>query len=598
MTGPPVLETPAERYRRLYGGGVDTTRVALSPAAEAYRQRFSASPSPGAPEPEAPPAPAQRERPRGLMRALRFAEKLGQTLNPFQDEIAGAVSAVGALVPGGRSPREAYVQDRDASRASTAQYGSVDPLGNVAATGLGIAGTLAAGPLRAGAKALPVIARGLPGAGRAAAIGAGKAAAYAAPYSFGAAEGTPGEQLRQTAVGTGVAGGTGALFGPLANRMARRNPARGSLPNAAKIGGTDVPEAAARRATLDPAVRDLVPPIVHLDPSEAKIARRTFRTREGASLGRTAEQRLNALDRQRRLVGDAKEALVTSPTPVTDPGVLTVLRNARQTPAFDDIVKATVDDLASAGKVVGPVTTPFRGTIGAAIAAGIPEADIIAKHGNPALLQNLLSHPANRARAMSLAVPDGLEQTVEHPYTVEFFDLLQKTARKVLKADYDAGGSAATSFIDRTNKQLSAGVRQAVPAYDDLQRQYGQLKTVLKTGKKRLRASYDKDAPIGRRYEIDAGPEAPGMASTPAARGMATPETRGGRLAARVALIREVPQYFARKAERKATEELLSVGSKADQVFARLLSGTPGRKVPAGTWRVPGLFGVPKEENP
>lgn len=118
----------------------------------------------------------------------------------LSDEIAGLVAGAGALLPGGRSPGEAYLGTRDQVRAADSAAVEAHPLlGRAAEFG--------------GALMMPLGALGkmLQGGTTAikAAKGAGLGAGLGGLFAFGNAEGTAGEQLAQTATGAGFGAGVG-----------------------------------------------------------------------------------------------------------------------------------------------------------------------------------------------------------------------------------------------------------------------------------------------------------------------------------------------------------------------------------------------------
>lgn len=161
-------------------------------------------------------------------------ESLLQKINPFQDEIAGAVGAAGALLPGGRSPGQAFTAEREASKARVEGYDREHPtdakIGTVAgivlpalATGgaslAANAGTVAKGANLAYKGRVPL--RELIKAGAKTGAGAG------AFYGAGNSEGSLGERAVQTGAGT-VFGGTIGAVAPLAAR---------AVGNVTKMGG-------------------------------------------------------------------------------------------------------------------------------------------------------------------------------------------------------------------------------------------------------------------------------------------------------------------------------------------------------------------------
>jgi hypothetical protein len=572
-------------------------------ASDAVIRSFLSSVGRGAP---ATPAPVTPERKLSVgERIAGFTEKALQTINPFQDELTGAVQAVGALVPGGRSPREAYIQERDASRARNAQFAQDAPVASGIATAAGIVPAILAS---GGTSAAPTIGRGVGAVQRAAnAFRAGgrsaaSGAKFTAPYAFGAAEGDLGDQLKQTAVNTALATGLSGAAGSVLHPILTRNP-RGSLATAIRIGGTDVPDALAQRAALVPSVRAATPALAHVGPVEAAVVNRSIRTKAGASMGRDVEKQLNRLDRERHAVGEAKKVMFRTPEAITDPDALRILADARANPAVEKVVKAVQKDLAGKNQVVGEVTKKFSGSIGNAIKAGVPEAEIIAKHADPKLIASVLSSPATRTQALTMPVAKGFTYTENNPYTLEFFDRFQRTARKVLRKDYKAGGTAATDLVDQVTDQLTRRVREVHPVYNDIQQRYGQYKTVLEELRDKVRPAFNSAKPMGRRYSITAHPGTEAPLSTPTSRAFADPATEAGMVSAKIGLIRQATQAIPNWRERKATRSLLKLGDEGTRAI--LGASTPKQgTLPVGRVRGLSMVGLgvlgkgPDEEPP
>lgn len=169
-------------------------------------------------------APAARE-PSGLSGGLRTAAQ-GATLG-FGDELEALARGAGALVPGGRSPREAFGAGLEEARGDIEQFREEHP---VLAPALEIGGGLAtggAGLLRSGARVgAKTVGRGL--LKRLAGTQAARGAAEGAIAGAGAAEGGIPQRLAGAAVGGtigaatgGVLGGAGALTRPAGQRAAR-----------------------------------------------------------------------------------------------------------------------------------------------------------------------------------------------------------------------------------------------------------------------------------------------------------------------------------------------------------------------------------------
>ena len=109
----------------------------------------------------------------------------------FADEAAGALRAIPALLPGGESPRQAYLRNRDEQRAFDAQARDAHP-------GMFLAGEVSGG-----------LASGIPGSG-AVIQGTRLGRNMAAGSRLGA---TTAQKIRATLAGGGLAGIEGAIAG-------------------------------------------------------------------------------------------------------------------------------------------------------------------------------------------------------------------------------------------------------------------------------------------------------------------------------------------------------------------------------------------------
>lgn len=144
--------------------------------------------------------------------ARRLALKQGLAFNAV-DELSGIVGGIKALAPGGQSPSEAYISERDKVRTLEKQYGEEHPFEQF---GFEVAGSvptlfipgLGAFKMMQNANTLGKIAKNV---GKVAAGGA----ALGGTYSLGAAEGTPKEQAIETAKGAGLGAGL-SLIAPAA----------------------------------------------------------------------------------------------------------------------------------------------------------------------------------------------------------------------------------------------------------------------------------------------------------------------------------------------------------------------------------------------
>ena len=149
----------------------------------------------------------------------------------LMDEAAGSAAAIGALLPGGKSPGEAYTSTHDVVRDAVAAGREQHP-GIVLGSNL-VGGLL---PGAAATKGVSALARmvgrqGMTAGGRGLATGALMGAAR------GVGEGkTLGERAMMGAVGGGVGGALGGGIGVLMSKLGRMFPA-----DAARMGGPTVP---------------------------------------------------------------------------------------------------------------------------------------------------------------------------------------------------------------------------------------------------------------------------------------------------------------------------------------------------------------------
>lgn len=143
----------------------------------------------------------------------------GFTAN-FSDEIAGAADAVGAMVPGGRSPGEAYTATRDAVRMTNDAYARENPKTALALeVGGSLAGAVGTG-LAASTVKIPAALTGAakvlgyaPAATRAMRIGQGATAGAAFGGLAGAGGAEEGNRLRGAATGAALGAGLGTGLG-------------------------------------------------------------------------------------------------------------------------------------------------------------------------------------------------------------------------------------------------------------------------------------------------------------------------------------------------------------------------------------------------
>jgi len=146
----------------------------------------------------------------GIGRAGRIAGEVGSfgLLDEAAAGLRGTVAAAGAVLPGGRSPGEAFQQaSRQELEASRRRLQQAEEGAGLGTKVLGFLGGLI-GP---GAAAGRLVAGGRT-AGARAARGAGAGAAEGGLFGFGSAEGSPGERLPEAGVGAGLGAVGGAAI--------------------------------------------------------------------------------------------------------------------------------------------------------------------------------------------------------------------------------------------------------------------------------------------------------------------------------------------------------------------------------------------------
>jgi hypothetical protein len=150
------------------------------------------------------------------------------------DEVYGAARAVGALVPGGQSPAEAYSEHTTGAREYLSEFGEDHPFlraGGDLAGGLGAA--LATGGIGLGVRGAATGARGVSAAGRLARVGAVEGAVIGGVEGAARAEGGPGSRLVAGAGGAAAGGAFGAAAGALTPVFSRA----GATATGAVVGG-------------------------------------------------------------------------------------------------------------------------------------------------------------------------------------------------------------------------------------------------------------------------------------------------------------------------------------------------------------------------
>lgn len=207
----------------------------------------------------------------------------------FSDELAGGVSALGALIPGGKSPGEAYRGTRDKVRAEQKATQESRPI----ASAIAELGGSAVAPLGALSKVLKT-GTTLAKTAKGAATGAGLSAAY----GIGAAEGDAGDQLASVAsVPTAIGGIVGAVLPlvPAAARAFGDSRVRKAIETALTRTGTTMDDVNARVASsmasgkpitfaeaLGPAAPEV---LARMGPLGDEVAGVAFKAAEGLEKG-------------------------------------------------------------------------------------------------------------------------------------------------------------------------------------------------------------------------------------------------------------------------------------------------------------------------
>ena len=148
----------------------------------------------------------------------------------FGDEAAGALTALGRILPGGESPRQAYLRGRDANRAFAAQAEASNPWAYGAGQAGALAATMGAGVLAKGAPLVSgaVRAAGVPTAtlGKrllGALRGAVTGGAIGGTAAYGAGEEGPIADISQVPRGAAAGAVAGGLLAELGSAAQRAN---------------------------------------------------------------------------------------------------------------------------------------------------------------------------------------------------------------------------------------------------------------------------------------------------------------------------------------------------------------------------------------
>ncbi len=389
---------------------------------------------------------------------------LTQGLN---DELTGAVQAAGAVLPGGRSPREAYTFFRDQSRERKKDFAAESPGLALGLEALGAAPTmLAAAPTALAARGAQAA-----GVGAQAARAAGVGMAAGGVGAFGRAEGTPREQADQTAMGALVGGGLGAVIPPLAaaggwvgrvtgvtpavmrskavQRFTGAQPADDAIIRAAERGGTplaDMPAGAVRPDMMVGA---------QIDEEAQAVLQRAMRV--NPDLKHEGNAVIAAAQQAQRDAGEAIKTL-TVPQPKFSPPI--------DTPDLEDLLRAAPAPVqriwrkvqqtaAHLGRKLPTKTVPFAGTYEEALQQFPLPQQVAARI---ALGQLKGPIPAAEAIAMKL--------TSEVPVpTLESLHLLRRSLDKEAKQLAKGGGAEAARFpiFDEARQALDEVLEREAP---------------------------------------------------------------------------------------------------------------------------------------
>ncbi len=210
------------------------------------RRIFADRQGPGDQEPEDDEAQVRRlfreraNRP-GRLEAFARGAAQGATFE-FGDEISAGLQFLGALAPGGRSPKEAFDEGLESAQAANVAAREAHPVISGLGTVVGAGGVTLAGGAALGL-GKGAVAGARMGLGRIAALGAAEGLVVGA----GAAEGGLAERARGAATGAGV----GLVAAPLVTGLGR----------GASAIGTKLLDASGQRPLVSRLTRGLVEPI-------------------------------------------------------------------------------------------------------------------------------------------------------------------------------------------------------------------------------------------------------------------------------------------------------------------------------------------------
>jgi len=454
MTGPRV-ETPAERYDRLYGSGP----AKQESAAERYDRLYGGDALPAREEIKAVPKRSIR----GALQSAAFNLLDPLNIGPLT---SGAIQAVQAPFRG-EPIGEAFTRGNQAYRAVRQRAHTANP--EVA----GISGAardaelVGIGPLIGLARgAAPPIANALVSRAGARSSAMSTAARTGGPVGGAVAAGhidpEQGPIAAANTVATGVLAGTAlsGLAGPFAEAFSNRGP--GLKPPA--FGRGDVPFAATRRA-LGATVNDIVktgtnvaemqrlqsslfPELREITPLAA-LYDRSLSSRVKEILSRNPSQRHAFVEQMRPIrelqqeLGVQKGAIVVQRNPTTgaltspeiqSPKVKEIMDRALNGNPAEGVApiegfRKIVDrahELGRAGGVPSRLSVPFSGTVSDATKAGIP-ADAM-----PKAMSTRLARVNNIMPEAQIASTAAMQQPVEFMRTVPFTGSLRDFAESAL----------------------------------------------------------------------------------------------------------------------------------------------------------------------
>lgn len=303
----------------------------------------------------------------GLARTLAQGATLG-----FGEEIEGGLAALGAMVPGGRSPGEAYREQVTGAREDIGQFREEHPVMSTAAElgGAVLPSLLPIPGARAGLARVATTALRNP---------LGRAAAEGAVAGAGAAEGGVGERLKGAAVGGTVGGVAGKLAGSVGRKFARPRRAAGEAledvvrregSSLAELGGRMqpgqiLPEAAERGGPIQALTRE----VTATQEPGGRTLRRTIQERAGRVPGEVSEvlETQTGLGAQDvfRTAEDLAAAKRTNAAPLYEQAYAhgtvdnpEILKLIQEKPSLQDAYRAAQKTAAEEGVPLAPLDAP------------------------------------------------------------------------------------------------------------------------------------------------------------------------------------------------------------------------------------------------